>query len=76
VLEFFESSYLDYDCDIERVNEKMKIVKRAKASAPANRKSTASTYFEAKFVKNLLDDCEVYYKLWVDQKAMNMNAAE
>lgn len=54
----------------------MRIVRKANPTAPPSRKSTANNYFETTFVHKLFDDCMIYYKNWVDTKAMTMNAAE
>jgi hypothetical protein len=67
---------LDYDCDAVRVGDKVKIIKVTVPTAPTNRKSTANKYFDDTFIPQIMNDCGLYYRTWIDTKALVATPSE
>lgn len=69
---------LDYDCDAVRPagSDKLKIIKVPVSTAPTNRKSTANKYFDETFIPQIMNDCGLYYRTWIDTKALVATPSE
>ena len=75
-IEFFESTFFDYDAEIGKRGEKINIFKKYNMDTKMSRHSTADQFFEANIMDKLLGDCEKFYRNFVEEKCLKMPASE
>lgn len=75
-IEFFESTYFDFDSECVKSGDRLLIRKQRNVETGTSRHSTAEKFFEQNILKELLTDCKKFYHDFVTNKLLSLQAPE